>query len=104
MKAINFYALLKYITETLEGLLVNGLKVFLKSQVGGWFFHKILDAAVETLDEKIIDPLIDSLVIRMANKYDVSRAKKVSAKLEQAKKDLDEAAYYSALDDLAGGL
>ena len=104
MKTINFYYILKAITENLEAFFIKSLKVFLKSKTGGWLFYKLIDVAVESLDERVIDPLIDSLVIRATRKLDIHKAKKVSEKLEQAKREIDEDAYYRHLNNLAGGL
>lgn len=104
MKSNKFYSVSKFIQENGEKLLEDFLKVFLKTNYGGWFFGKIIDVGVEMLSDRIIDPLTDVLVIRISKKFDVERAKRMVNRMELAKERGDENGYYDSVDDLLGGL
>lgn len=104
MKSITFYTISKKISEYLEGLLVKSLKAFLKTYTGNWFLNKLIDVAVNHLDEKIIDPIVDILIIKIAKTYDISRAQKTIDRLQKAKEERDEESYNNHLNDLLGGL
>lgn len=85
-------------------MFVNFLKTFLKTQTGYAFLSKVIDVAVNHLDRKVIDPIVDILIIKIAKSYDISRARKTLDKLQKAKEDLDEDSYNRHVDDLLGGL
>ena len=104
MDSNKFYKISQAISEWLEANIESMLKVFLKTKYGGWFFGKIIDVGVEMLSDKIVDPLTDVLVIRLAKKFDVERAKRMVTRMELAKEREDEDGYYDAVDDLLGGM
>lgn len=104
MNSNKFYKISQAISEWLEANMTTMLKTFLKTNYGGWFFGKIIDVGVELLSDRIVDPLTDVLVIRLAKKFDVERAKRMVARMELAKERDDEDGYYDATDDLLGGM
>ena len=77
MKSDKFYKISQVISDWLEANVASMLKTFLKTQYGGWFFGKIIDASVDLLSDKIVDPVTDVLVIRLSKKFDVERAKRM---------------------------
>lgn len=98
------YETTQKVSSNLENLLNEILKAFLKTKFGGWFFSKIIDAAVDQLSSVLISPLIDILIIRIHKKSDIDRARKMIDNLEKAKNDLDKDAYNNSVDDLLGGV
>ena len=104
MKSNTFYNITKNITVWLEDTFVKFLKTYLKSQYGGWFFGKVIDIAVEHLDDKVIDPVMDVLAIRIAKKYDERKTNELIAKINKARENRNENDYNQHVDDLLGGL
>lgn len=80
------------------------LTAYLKSQYGGWLLGKLIDHAVDQVDRKLVDPLVDVMVVKLGHKYDVTRAKKIIAIMEKANENFDEQTYRRASDDLIGGV
>lgn len=92
------------ITELLELLFNNFLKAFLKTKLGGWFFGKIINIAVDQLSGVLISPLIDVLVINAYKNLDIKRARMMIDALERAKIERDKELYNNSVDDLLGGM
>ena len=104
MKSNTFYNLVQRVTEFIKDKIFEALVVYLKSQVGGWLLGKLIDHAVDQVDKKLADPVLDVLVVKIGHKYDVARARKVIAIMERANETNDERSYRSATDDLIGRL
>lgn len=99
-----FYRLLKFIQDKLVKYGTAALTAWLKTQMGGWFLGKIIDFTVGKINEDIVDPFTDVLVVRMAHKFDVVRARGMVKKLELAQGAKDEAEYRRLVDKLIGGM
>lgn len=104
MKSERFYKIIKVISTALQNVFTEFLKTFLKSHSGYLFLNKLIDVAVNHLDNKLIDPIVDVLIIKIAKKYDINRARKTIDALERAKNEMDRDAYNQHVDDLLGGL
>lgn len=104
MKSNTFYKILKFIQDKLLVVLTNAVTAWLKTQMGGWVMSKVIDFLVGRINEEVIKPFTDVLVIRTAQKFDIIQARAMVKKLELAKEAKDEEEYRRLVDRLIGGL
>lgn len=99
-----FYRVLKFIQDKLIKYATTAFTAWLKTQMGGWFMGKVIDFVVGKINEDIVDPFTDVLVVRVSHKFDVVRARRMVKKLELAQGANDEAEYRRLVDKLIGGM